>query len=482
MLVFWLLGLYVLTRGPRSNVSRLAALAQLLLALYLLGQALRMNAPTAEEAAAWGQRFWFGGALTPAVWYWLTAILFNRAGEATTTGPGQLTRRLIGFGILLGCAFYAATGYIDDLLFRWSQPAIVSAPWLPNGLIAFRATELYAGFVAVTLFAALTALLNLRYLWATSVDSRLRARFLWLTASAALFTLGGGYLTVDTWLHLDLPQALGHLTLALGLALVAWNVLQYNALLEDQVLTRDFLYFISSLTLLALLYISVVLAAGIDDPFDRLVGLLLVVSLALVSHALSEFARQLWDRVFYRNETGELRSTLRALTSEAGLAPRLERVLSDARIELEALEEKQLRIQVEDALRKLNNLPALSAHPLQNRLQRLISRRLGSGTKLSENEPGEDTSLARARALRQLLVGTIERLKPTGERTSDLSGGWIQYLTLYEAYVLERQNRQIMARHYIGEGTFNRNRRQAITGIARDLLEQEKRAGGQNSP
>jgi len=44
---------------------------------------------------------------------------------------------------------------------------------------------------------------------------------------------------------------------------------------------------------------------------------------------------------------------------------------------------------------------------------------------------------------------------------------------LHDAYVDEIQNRDIMNKLYISEGTFNRTRRTAITSLARTLAEME---------
>jgi len=48
---------------------------------------------------------------------------------------------------------------------------------------------------------------------------------------------------------------------------------------------------------------------------------------------------------------------------------------------------------------------------------------------------------------------------------------WYNYVVLYDAYVEDVPNREIMARLYISEGTFNRTRRNALRGLSRMLLE-----------
>jgi hypothetical protein len=88
----------------------------------------------------------------------------------------------------------------------------------------------------------------------------------------------------------------------------------------------------------------------------------------------------------------------------------------------------------------------------------------------------EGTQLERGRAVRDQLIHAIEMLKPDTPRPPEpLPRDWYNYVVLYDAYVKDVPNREIMARMYVSEGTFNRSRRNALRGVARYLLEQSKR-------
>ena len=52
---------------------------------------------------------------------------------------------------------------------------------------------------------------------------------------------------------------------------------------------------------------------------------------------------------------------------------------------------------------------------------------------------------------------------------------WYSYAILHDAYIQGVPNREIMARLYISEGTFNRTRRNALRGLTRLLTEKQKR-------
>ncbi|HSG45575.1 MAG TPA: hypothetical protein VLA72_20710 [Anaerolineales bacterium] len=82
------------------------------------------------------------------------------------------------------------------------------------------------------------------------------------------------------------------------------------------------------------------------------------------------------------------------------------------------------------------------------------------------------THIERGKELQQILIDSIELLRPSDERPPEpLPRIWYNHAVLHDAYVEGVQNREIMARLYISEGTFNRTRRNAIRGLARLLVE-----------
>lgn len=87
-----------------------------------------------------------------------------------------------------------------------------------------------------------------------------------------------------------------------------------------------------------------------------------------------------------------------------------------------------------------------------------------------------DSHIERGKRLQQILTGSIESLKPSEVRPPEpLPRVWYSYAVLHDAYVECVPNREIMARLYISEGTFNRTRRNAIRGLARSLTERTGR-------
>ena len=113
---------------------------------------------------------------------------------------------------------------------------------------------------------------------------------------------------------------------------------------------------------------------------------------------------------------------------------------------------------VEDGLRNLSDIITLGQSPLVKELKIKGKTHLDNG-----------------KGLREELVKTIETLRPEGSRPGEpLPREWENYVVLHDAYIEGVANREIMARLYISEGTFNRIRRKALRGVARYLLEKKQ--------
>ncbi len=121
--------------------------------------------------------------------------------------------------------------------------------------------------------------------------------------------------------------------------------------------------------------------------------------------------------------------------------------------------------QVEEVLRKLFDYSYLGQHSMANLA--LVEGML---------EQDKETYLDRGKALNKVLVQAIEKLRPDKDPPKNPPPReWYAYSVLYDAYVNEVQNRDIMSRLYISEGTFNRTRRSAIRSVALLLEELEQK-------
>lgn len=113
---------------------------------------------------------------------------------------------------------------------------------------------------------------------------------------------------------------------------------------------------------------------------------------------------------------------------------------------------------VEDGLRHFSDYIALGQSPLAD----------WAGIRA-------ESHVERGKQLQKLLADAIDSFRPAGTRPPEpLPRVWYSYAVLYDAYVEGVPNREIMARLYISEGTFNRTRRNALRGLARLLMERAK--------
>lgn len=117
---------------------------------------------------------------------------------------------------------------------------------------------------------------------------------------------------------------------------------------------------------------------------------------------------------------------------------------------------------VEDGLRHFSDYIALGQSPLADQL-----------------EIRAESHVQRGKQLQKFLADAIDSFRPAGTRPPEpLPRVWYSYVVLYDAYVEGVTNREIMARLYISEGTFNRTRRNALRGLARLIMERSKPGNG----
>ena len=86
---------------------------------------------------------------------------------------------------------------------------------------------------------------------------------------------------------------------------------------------------------------------------------------------------------------------------------------------------------------------------------------------------GELAPLDNAQALREVLIAAIEQLKPAGGPTGAHGPEMLQHDILHLAYVERRPVAYILNRFSISEANYQRNRKEAVSALARHLQSQE---------
>lgn len=171
-------------------------------------------------------------------------------------------------------------------------------------------------------------------------------------------------------------------------------------------------------------------------------------------------ARAISDMVAeFRERERTLQRQMQAVLAERELA---------ARPVLAGVGEKQFVSLVEDALRRLHDYAYLGEHALAR--LRIVDGCLAGG------DEAVVTHLDRGKALSEVLVQALGKLRPAGEEPGPHDvppREWHAYLILHGAYVRGALNRDLMSWLYVGEGTFNRTRRRAVRAVAKALQEME---------
>jgi hypothetical protein len=473
-LLFWLLAAYVLTRGPRNVISLAAVVAVASTAAFLLGEALEANAPSPVDWIAVARGLRWAGLVAPPAWYWLTVLLL-REQEA------GLARRYLGtvghpLGLVLAVAslVFTVAMYVGDGLWAWSQGPSEAMDEEPYLRYYPQAGPLYPSIIPFVVAAALGIVANLALAWRVSSRAGRHRRFAWLLVSALLFIPEVSSLITWHWFRIALPTWLNHLALAAAMAVMAANVAAYHHLRHGQTIRIDLAYFFTTWILICGAFAPLFLFAGGGYSF-RLLGLLvLTLALAILGHALANPTRRLLDRLFFGREVQHLRANLAAVAQDAVLTrdQDLSALLSQAQADIAEVSREHLVRLTTEALRRLSNPAALAECGLIARLPRTLAavRALGG-----DGKSGAATPLEQAQAVRELLAQAIDRLKPPDRAPALGAPEALQYHILREAYLLGLPNTQIMTRHSVSEGTFHRNRRQAIAILAQELAREEDR-------
>jgi hypothetical protein len=167
------------------------------------------------------------------------------------------------------------------------------------------------------------------------------------------------------------------------------------------------------------------------------------------------------DRLLYPSD--KLADVIKDMTGEVDRITQITSLVEmEAMISLEEVELIDVR-DVEAALRKLSDYAFLGNSSL-------------AGLKSLSVRASEDlvTHIDRGKVLRNLITNTIEKLRPNDEPPGEIPPReWHPYVILHDAYVMDISNRDIMAKLYISEGTFNRTRRSAVRAVARAISEME---------
>ena len=329
VLSIWL-GLYLVSRSPKYIIAWLTAGALWFAAAMFLNTLLAINpAPIILLKPTW-LRFIFpfwplgssagnnsvwvqGWSVAPALALWHHVSVLLLPGRTTTWG---WMRIFTGYFL----AVIAVIVQINAPIFFNAER---SSPLYLNGL---QAGPWFPIFTVALIILTWACILNLA-IAARRAPSRMARKQLKVLAWATLAGGLAGFVSIPgSYFKAAIPILVISLLEALMVALIGWGVARYSALTEGRTIQKDFLYSLSLLGFVLLIYIPISWIL-IDTYKAPMVILAVFPALAVVTHSSMTAIDRLRDRIVYTQDTHQLRIQLRKLSRQVGVTAPLETLL-----------------------------------------------------------------------------------------------------------------------------------------------------------
>ena len=390
------LGLYLLSRDPRSPRLALTGLGLIAYALAVATDLLGNATPGGPANAVWPllllpALFWTGTLTSLLPDEVRLRYLAGRVWGPVALGLMTLLFLFTGFGI--GRANPTGRGISSSGVLQVLIGAAVILPMLAVGYLVWR---------------------NLKQYRTGSVRGVLMVFTLFLALSTVLILLPLGWLP-RSWLLLGASVDV----VVLGLVIARFDALdQGEALMPDMIRSFD-AALISALVFGGQVVLVIALSTG---PTASMLALLLaMVTTAIAASTLSDRISAILDRLalgrlpLLRRARSDLRTTARSLQRR------------DELLDPTKLDEAEFARLTRRALSNFGDLPRLSASPLIN--LNLVEKRLSARN-------ATDDVLERAAELKSILSESIDQLKPRTGADFGTSDEWRYYNALYFPYVM----------------------------------------------
>ncbi|HEU4327631.1 MAG TPA: hypothetical protein VFS21_31110 [Roseiflexaceae bacterium] len=440
--VFLWLGSYLLVRARRLSplivVSVVGLLSQ---AAFFAAGALTDSTDDPGLLALMERGSWWSTVVPLATWFHFSRLI-ARSDRDSVPRLHELPLWLV----YIAAALISLLGGLTDLF------VVVEGGQIRPGA----AYPVYIVYLALAVGGALVNFVrSLRRATTGPQQSRGLLPQLWLLVCGSLgFLAGALWLAAGYSWSLRLPEVPGYLCVLLGLGALGYGVAHFGLMLEGQRIERDFLYTVTSIALLNLLYLGLLVPAGAG----AVPALLLLIALVTLTHTAYDKGRSLLDRLFFSQDEQDARAAAREYATSLGTDPVVPPELPEeelpATVQLAAVAgpppapvadplpppdpssapaqpdpgaRKRFQDGVRRAISGIKNPPRLAQSDLLTLA--LVEQRVAQAGQ-------EDNRLNRIAALRELLIDYIEGLRPTdGEARTATSDAWRFYNVLYYPYV-----------------------------------------------
>lgn len=316
------LGLYLVGQPQRSTVSWLTALTLWSLAGIFLDSFLAFNQPAIGFQQQIAAALDIGPGPNEAIarlltlgWVSKLAIVFW-VHATSLMAPGGMTawrRSVVGVGYALA----ALTILVQILRPDWLTP-----PHFTQGLAGFLEPGTIYPIPAVSLIVLIAfSLANLAAARRAAPAGIVRRQFGLLVAATICAGLSGPLFILGDLYAESLPTS--EMLLLLAMVLLGYGVAQYSAIVAGRTIRRHFVYSLTAVGLVTMLYFVVAYLSSVSFGV-RMAGFAFMILLAVVTHSLTGNARALLDYFFVDPETRRALQVLRRVSSGVGGADRLE--------------------------------------------------------------------------------------------------------------------------------------------------------------
>ena len=320
MIAVWL-GIYVITRNPRSLVSWLTGITLWSVAGLFLNMLLALNPPPlGQEYPLWMSvllPFWTadiieqtssswlrGWLVAPAIVFWHHVTILLRQGGMN---PWRWTRVLLGYLVAL----------VTILLLVYSNLIFARDAGDPIYMNTLNPGPLYPLFMLLLILFTIFCLINLVRSTRASPSVMQRNQLRILIFATLIAGLVGPVEVFTELFSIGAPRVTLSILLGIAVILIGYGVAQYSALVQGRTIRRDFIYNAIAMLIISGLYILVtrISAQFFDVPPAVYI---FIVLLAIITHSLIDFARQFLDYLFFNRERRNIRHNLTLLADSVG--------------------------------------------------------------------------------------------------------------------------------------------------------------------
>jgi len=315
------LGIYVITRSPRSLIAWLTSLTLWSLAGLFLNLLLALNPPPLPQnlpgwmtvllpfwrsgTAEQGSSGWLQGWLViPAIVIWHHVTVLLRPGPMN---PWRWTRVLLGY--------LAAVVAINLLVF--TNLIFSRDPGDPIYMNTLNPGPLYPVFMGLLILFTAFSLVNLSRSARDAPAVMQRNQLTILILATLIAGLTGPIGLVAETFSIGVPRVTLSILLGIAVVLLGYGVTQYSALVQGRTIRRDFVYNAIAMAVISGLYLlgTRISAQFFDVPAAVYI---FIVLLAIITHSLIDIARQVLDFLFFNKERRMIRQNLATLASSVG--------------------------------------------------------------------------------------------------------------------------------------------------------------------